>query len=375
MNRAEARMSALAAAETLAKTQQLFYYTQLRSTQREWEADQINLARETLATCPVELRDWEYDYLYTLVAPRDPSQEPKSASVIETGYEVRSLAVRPDGSICFSGAPGSAVDCWDATSGALMSTLVRQQDLEGEQPAVALSPDAKTLLSSGAGAALHVWDTATGELKHTLQVPGGEARSLAFADNGESFVSCGAKGAITLWRTSKLRPLWSHAFVAGPCTASLSPDGRRGASGGSSGVVQVWSAETGEIQLELTGQDGAVRGLAFSRDGYWLAGAKGDGVVAVWDAETGHLEHRLSGHQGAANVLVFSEDGRRLLSGGDDGTIVIWNMLTGERVMSLPGHSAAVEALGFSDQDQKLFSGGADNSLRIWDASRTAPKP
>jgi WD40 repeat protein len=60
----------------------------------------------------------------------------------------------------------------------------------------------------------------------------------------------------------------------------FSPDGKRLASGGGRGEVEVWDAQTG---LELLTLNGAQLRLCFSPDGRRLASASGK-AVKVWDA-------------------------------------------------------------------------------------------
>ena len=49
-----------------------------------------------------------------------------------------------------------------------------------------------------------------------------------------------------------------------------------------------------------------------------------DKTVRIWDARTGELLLTLSGHDGWVTTVAFSKDGRRIVSGSFDGTIKVW---------------------------------------------------
>ena len=85
----------------------------------------------------------------------------------------------------------------------------------------------------------------------------------------------------------------------------------------------IWNFSNGVVKARLTGQTSAIRGVAYSPDGRWLAAVSGDGTgpehdgeARIWDARTNKERARLVGHRGPIWALAFTHDGRALITGG-----------------------------------------------------------
>lgn len=118
--------------------------------------------------------------------------------------------------------------------------------------------------------------------------------------------------------------------------------------------------------LQQTGN--AVRGLAFSDDGHWLAAAADNGTLLVYDLNTpGHPVYQLQGHTSIVRAIAFQPQTGRLASAGDDLLIRLWDLSApGNPVLTLTGHTGAVRALAFNPDGTVLASGGDDKSIRLW---------
>lgn len=114
---------------------------------------------------------------------------------------------------------------------------------------------------------------------------------------------------------------------------------------------------------------GAVRDLALSSDGRWLA-AGGDTQVRVWDLHTGRLYATLRGFQlppglklGRVNSVAFSANARQLVVGvsdnTDSGSMRIYDLDRPEEIASLlEGHTACSDRVAFSADFNYLASFG-----------------
>ena len=86
---------------------------------------------------------------------------------------------------------------------------------------------------------------------------------------------------------------------------------------------------------QLSGHDGSVLCVAFSRDGTLLASSSSDQTVKLWHTTTGQCIKTLTGHSHGVQSLAFSQDGAYLATGSEDETIKLWNLQTGECLRTL----------------------------------------
>jgi WD40 repeat protein len=186
-------------------------------------------------------------------------------------------------------------------------------------------------------AGVRVWDTATGALVRRIDTAGAAVETFAAND-----------------------------------------DGTRLAVGLREGRVLLFSLPDGRLLLErsVPAATGAPRwaGLAFSRNGQWLA-ASWRGEAEVWNLATAGREHRVRLARGLAEIGApsFSPDSIHLLT--RDGRMVRrWNLESGAASTVLEGHRQTVSALGFDPQGQWVLSASLDTELRRWPlfASREA---
>jgi WD40 repeat protein len=99
--------------------------------------------------------------------------------------------------------------------------------------------------------------------------------------------------------------------------------------GDEGGVAVVWRLADAKELYRVNIDDGYGRGssVAFSPDGRLLATGGGSGEIKLWDAETGHQEGRtLTGTAGWVLSLDFDRRGRLLVSSGSDGLTRLWDV-------------------------------------------------
>ena len=105
--------------------------------------------------------------------------------------------------------------------------------------------------------------------------------------------------------------------------------------------------------LTLTGHEGWIDAVTFSRDGKSVASASSDGTVRPWDPATGAPAQTLTGHEGRVYAVTFSRDGKLVASASDDGTVKLWDLAAGAPVQMLRINTEVLH-LSFSSSDQYL---------------------
>jgi WD40 repeat protein/serine/threonine protein kinase len=126
-----------------------------------------------------------------------------------------------------------------------------------------------------------------------------------------------------------------------------------------------WKTTAFTFERTFSGHDYAVRSVAFSPDGTWLASGSEDTRVKIWKVSSGELERTLTGHTHWANSVAFSPDGHWLASGSEDKTVKVWDARTGEQVRTLTDHVHGITALAFSLDGGTLATASPD-AIRLW---------
>ncbi len=149
------------------------------------------------------------------------------------------------------------------------------------------------------------------------------------------------------------------------------PDGRRLALGRYKEVVLADAA--GKTVATLPGHAEAVRALAFSPDGKWLAAAGGlpgrSGEVKIWDVEKRTEARTIDGHSDCIYAVAFAPDGKTLATSSYDKLIKLWDSTTGKEIRTLKDHIDAVYALAFTPDGKRLLSAAADRTVKVWDTA------
>ena len=122
-----------------------------------------------------------------------------------------------------------------------------------------------------------------------------------------------------------------------------SPDGRRLASGGRDGAVQIWDAVGGELRRNLISHPEenentkwdwsfevhyrSIYGVSWSPNGRTLASC-GDEAIWLWDTRTWQLRRTLGERLKTVVSVAWSPDGRTLAAGSDDFDLRLWDAET-----------------------------------------------
>lgn len=146
---------------------------------------------------------------------------------------------------------------------------------------------------------------------------------LATSRDGNTFAAIGENG--TIWLGSR-----GHQSLKRLCasnetitSAAISPDGQSVAVGTTQGVLLIYGASTGEIQMTIAAHPGPVQCITYSTDGKTLVSGSEDRLVKLWDPIAGAERGSLATGSGTV-MLAFAPDSTALAAGGQNGVITIW---------------------------------------------------
>jgi WD40 repeat protein len=303
-------------------------------------------------------------------------------------HPVSALAFSSDGAWLASASFDRTVKVSNSRTGELLHTLCLHT---GNVECVAFSFDGKRLASGGEDKTVRLWEAVTG--REMLGLAGHTRRCgcVAFSPDGLRLASASADRTIRFWDATPLkgdegqdlRTFTQHNDEVR--SVAFSPDAKdqRIASGGTDGLVRVWSAQTGQMSAEfgghgdLSGHRVAVFCLAWHPKGDLVASAGLD-TVRVWNARTQQEVFALPTESGKIalpyTAVAFSPDGRYMVTGKVDGTVRIWNGETGDQVGTLDTHNSEIRGLVFSRDGEHLATASIDGIVKVWDAKRLDDK-
>jgi WD40 repeat protein len=219
------------------------------------------------------------------------------------------------------------------------------------------------------------WGVLYGKCKRDRLVLTGHERdvqAVAFRPDGQVVASGGRDGLVKFWSPVRGVELASgHEHTNRVNAVAFSPAGGLLASACADGKIVLWDARTYQVVgPPLLSPHGAVRGLAFSRDGKLLAvntGRRKEGVVLLYDVPGRRLRQTLPWRTQSRCGVAFSADGKTVACADKDHTIRLWDVAAAEERQPLRGHARAVTCVAFSPDGQTVVAGAEDGTVRLWD--------
>jgi WD40 repeat protein len=229
---------------------------------------------------------------------------------------------------------------------------------------------------------MHVSQAATGASLHPYYGHTGAVTVVAWSPEGRRLASGGEDGVVQVWDVPQEKKLHTYSSHLSRITAvAWSPDGKRIASGSEDNTIQVWNAATGERLLMYTQHRALIGGIAWSPDSSRIVSAarKGfgqpggerghHGTVHVWDATTGQQLINYLGHSLTGFAVAWSPDGSRIATadGRPTGSLQIWDAATGQ---TLAAYKAPyTRALAWSPDGSRIALEVEMDKVQVWSLS------
>ena len=216
------------------------------------------------------------------------------------------------------------VDIWDVDKQEIHITL----DTRSYSTAVEWNLDGTQLVSQGIQK-VQIWNTVTWT-QEAVVAEGVSNYRMDWNPTGGRLVTTGTDGRIFLWDTNTQQLLTVfQEHMDTMLTTSWNADGTQIAVGNGYDYIQIWDAETGQLNRVLDiPLDGPIWVLDWSAPSGYLAGnASYDGFVIVWDVTTGDVVCELD-IGSDVRAIAWSPDGAQLAVAGSKGMIALWDAAT-----------------------------------------------
>ena len=348
----------------------LLYVNQVSLAHSAYREADIDRTRSLLSSCPTDLRDFAWSYLWRLcqVIPQTPTIQHQQA--------VNEVVFSPTAEMLAT-ASGKTIRLWDASTRILQATLEGHTDIV---KSLAFSPDGTLLVSGGADRPAILWDVATRKKNAMLieQMDIYEYVSLAFSGSGRiiavAFRVKGLSVKVILWdvktgeSVSLPLPQQSDNRIF---DVAFSPDDKL-LAGTSVQKTFLWDIASRQRIAIFGGHGAHVNSTAFMPDGRTMATTGNDGILVFWDITTRKKLDSINVHSAPVLSMAISPDGALLATGSADSTIRLWDTNTRQETTRLRGHSSEVRSLAFSPEGTSLASASKDGTVKLWEPT---PRP
>jgi len=280
---------------------------------------------------------------------------------VTPGYTALNLpVVSPDGSAFLTLAVQShfVAEKWDISTGSKLLTFSGHTN---NVNAADFSPDGSKLVTSSNDKTVKIWNASTGALLSTISDAFSQPiYKVDWSSDGSKILAADGSAKVVVFDAntgSQLFSLTEHS--GGISVAKFSSDGSRIFTAAHDGTARTWNAADGILNSSFTFSPAQTNSGDVSPDGKRLVTVTDnfDQRVRVYDMTTGDLLLTFNNgnpvHSHSINQGVFSPNGTMILTSSNDGTSKLWNAFTGEELRTF-AHGQAGGA--FTPDSQKVVT-------------------
>jgi len=169
---------------------------------------------------------------------------------------------------------------------------------------------------------------------------------LAFSPSSKQLVATSVSGAVFIIPLDDPDQIVVHRDLhrGGSTGVAFAPDGDTFVTADADGSNVVWDAASGEpLALRLPPSGGAEAVTYTLGSDIIITGGK-DGSIRLWNAATGRiLGAPLKGHAGEVVALAASSSGRLFATGSRDGSVRLWDVFDPQRACTLAASVVTLE--------------------------------
>ncbi len=216
------------------------------------------------------------------------------------------------------------VNVYESVAGDPLTTLTLHSDYSG---ITAYDDTTGHLAVAGSDGTVKVWDMLERSSLTTFPAHDDQIVDIAFSSDGQLLATTGLDGTVKIWAWESQTEVAEYDLQNAIAQSIVfSPDDTQLAVS-TQNFVAMWDVTTGELDFVLqSGTDSANEVLEFSPDGRLLVTGGATGNMRLWSAETSNLEIELPEIGGNRVDAAFSLDSGLLVTTILGGDVSLWNL-------------------------------------------------
>ena len=194
-----------------------------------------------------------------------------------------------------------------------------------------LSHNRRFILTGGPAGEVRLWELRTRDLISHLKEHVSRGTSVVLSEDDTFAITASRDRCILRWDLREEKRVWCHMQrMGGISSVVLSKDQSHIISVGQEKKINYWgiaSPDAAHSQfLDSSGDPESDEGrvICISNDGRFIATGGTAGILRLFSYESSTLLSEASGHSGTISSIAMSPDGKQIISVGEDGSIFFW---------------------------------------------------